>query len=230
MCVLTLTQLISRLPTLSSNDDPFGLRYLQPSETLRESSECLCESLEYSCKSSKYLRDVRYLIGKNPLATNFSTGHLVGKLVKGLELPAHYLNDGVSVITKDWRFRGSRRNDAFKRGVSDGFRQDYITRSLDLGSLGCPRLKDTLESAAVILDQEEYEDIDQEGYEYVDQMEYEDVIHARFEEMSWSSDTRSEYFSDAQKPQEFFSNVFMQEVLKAAKISGQQAPCNMNIS
>lgn len=200
---------MSRLPSLPSNDDPFGLQYLQPSEPLRESSECLCESPECSCKSTKRLHEVRRLIGRNHLPTNFSTGRIVGELLKALELPMEYLDDGTSTIVKDWAFkrhRDWRSNEAFKKGVSDGFRKNRFIKPLDPNLLGCSRLKAGLEEAT--------------GFQEIEIVPG-DTIHAKIEEMSWSPDTSSEYFR-VQETLEFPSpsNEFMQQLRNAAEITG----------
>ena len=204
LCVLTLTHFMSCLPSLSSDDDPFGFRHLQPSEKLRETSQCLCESSECSCKSSKYLHEVRSLIRKKSLPTNFYTGQIVGKLLKVLELSEDYLNDGTSTIAKDWGFRGWRSNEAFNKGVSDGFRKDHVPRFPDLNLLGCLRLKASLEEAATISSHEEVHE--------------EDLIQSNVDEMCWSPDTLTDDSRIFQEPLEFSFDKFIQELRNAAKI------------
>ena len=205
LCVVTLSQLLNRLPSLPGNDDPFGLRHLQPSEPLRESSQCLCESTECLCRSSKPLHKVRKLVRKNALSANFSSGKIVGMLLKALNMPTDYLNEGVSIIAKDWGFRSWRNNALFKKGVANGFRENGLAKFLDLDQIGCSRLKTTLKTATAMLSQEKI---------------HETLIYSNSEDMCWSSDTIPEDCCDKQEPSKFSFNKFMQELGNAAGISG----------
>lgn len=100
---MNLIQILRHLPVSSGNSHSFKLQQLQPSEPLRESSECLCEASQCVCTSTKRLHQVRKLIKKSILPTNFQTGHLVGGLLKTLKLPIEYMNDGTSVFSRDWQ-------------------------------------------------------------------------------------------------------------------------------
>lgn len=109
-------------------------------------------------------------------------------------MPSDYLNEGVSVIAKDWGFRSWRNNALFKKGVADGFRDNRLAKSLDLDQIGCSKLKITLKTATAILSQEKIQ------------------ISPNSEDMCWSCDN--------QEPPEFSFNEFMQELRNAAGISG----------
>lgn len=126
----------------------------------------------------------------------------MGGLLKALELPMDYLNDGVCVISKDWGFRGWRSIEAFQRGVSNGFQKDHVTQLPELDLLGCSKLKTSLQEAA--------------GY-FCQETVHEEFKDTHLEEMCWSSDTTSEYSSVVQEPSEFSFNTFMQDLRKAAE-------------
>lgn len=215
LCVVTLSQLVSRLPSLSNNNDPFGLRYLQPSEPLRESSECLCDSSECSCKSSKRLYEVRSLLRKKILPTNYSTGQIVGALLKALDMPGDYLNEGISIVALDWGLRKWRNNAPFKKGVANGFRENRFAKLPDLDLIGCSKLKATLREVTSITIQEKADEVS---------------IYQDFEEMSWSSDIITENCCITQESPEFSFNEFMQELRNAAVISGPRKPSGMDMS
>lgn len=103
LSVSTLDHFLNNVPRLPNNDDPFGLQNL---------------------KSSNPLRNVRKLIKDNALHMKFSTGHVVGELLQALKLPRQYLDDGASVIVRDWAFkkdRDWRKNETFKKGVLEGY-------------------------------------------------------------------------------------------------------------
>lgn len=187
---------MSHLPSLSNNDDPFGLEHLQPSEPLRESSKCICELSECSCRTSKPLQKVRSLLRKNTLPTNFSSGRIVGNLLKALNIPTDYLNEGISIVAKDWNFHTWRNNSQFKNGVVDGFRENGLAKFPDLDQIGCSRLKATLKKATA-------------------------MIYPDAEEMCWSPDTITEDSTNHQEPPEFSFNEFVRELRSAAVTSGQ---------
>lgn len=114
-------------------------------------------------------------------------------------MPTEYLNEGISIITKDWYIRGWQNNKAFKNGISNGFHEDHAIRLPDLNLLKCSRLKSDLEAAANNV--------------------HEDFIHATSEEMCWSSDTIIENSSIIQESLEFSFDEFLQELRNVVEIS-----------
>ena len=180
---MTLTQFIGRLRFLSDDGDPFRLRNLQSLNPLHD--------------SSKPLRKIRNLIKKSPLPTNFVTGHLVGELLKALELPGSFLDEGTFSIVSDWAFKSHkmwRSNQAFKNGVSKGFTENRPTNIPSSDLLESSGFMTSLREAA--------------GQEISD---------VNFDKTCLSSKTESEYSSSFQESRESSTVGFMQELKNAVE-------------
>lgn len=189
---MTLTQFIGRLRFLSDDDDPFRLRNLQPLKPLHESSKLLCEPPESLQGLPKPLREVRNLIKKSSLPTNFVTGHHVGELLKALELPGSFLDEGTSSVISDWAFKDHkmwRSNQAFKNGVSKGFAKNRPTNIQSSDLLGSPGFMTSLREAA----REEISDVNSD-------------------KTCLSSNTEGESSSGFQESRESSTVAFMQEL------------------
>lgn len=194
---MTLTRLTGRLPFLPNDDDPFGLRILQILEPLHESSNFSSEPPEPLHRSPKPLSEVRSLIQRNSLPTNFVTGHLVGELLKALELPRIFLDEGTSSVIKDWAFKNHkqwRNNEPFKNGVSEGFVKHRRTQIQNLDLLDSSKFMTSLRETAS-----------------------EETSNANVEETCFSSNTESEYSNSVQEPQQFSTIAFMQELKNAVE-------------
>jgi hypothetical protein len=197
LSVLTLDHFLENLPRLPDNNDPFGLRNLQ---------------------SPNPLRNVRRLIKENALHMKFSTGHIVGELLQTLKLPIEYLNDGASVIVRDWAFKKnseSRKNEAFKKGVFEGYLNGRANHVKDSDLLGhSSRFMKSLQEAVRGLDEENNS--------------FEEPSDDDFEELCSCPDTlRGGDFSDYEMIQAPMSTRFVQELYEAAEpmnsISGQES-------
>lgn len=116
-----------------------------------------------------------------------------------------FVKDGACIVSRDWGLRNWRKNEAFNKGVTDGYLEHPRAQYSDLDLLRCSRLKATLKEAARNSDQEKV---------------HEALIYPSSKEMCWSSDTLTENASIIQDPFEFSFNEFMEELRNAAEISG----------
>lgn len=77
---------------------------------------------------------MRKLIKNNSLSVDFSTGVLLGELLKALEIPLEFLNDAVASLVQDWKFRHCKewsRNNPLKKGVYEAYTYDQQISSHD---------------------------------------------------------------------------------------------------